>query len=135
MTLQELSRTLPNGFHDAFISTVNIDYVKQEARLSLSVWCGELSSEESINREIYRNGELILSGLSYWVVEPPDPNYDYDQSKALWIDAGELSSENFKPTIKLPELAVGAFGSWIFVRNWNAFMYFAARESSFNWKE
>jgi hypothetical protein len=135
MTLQELSRTLPNGFHDSFISTVTIDYVKQEARLSVSVWCGEHSSEESTRREEYREGELILSGLSYWVVEPPDPNHDYDQSKPLWIDIGELSSENFTPTIQLPESAVGDFASWIFVRNWNAFIYLAAREASINWKE
>jgi hypothetical protein len=59
----------------------------------------------------------------------------YDQAKTLWIDTGEWPSENFTATVQLPELAVGAFGSWIFVRNWNAFMYFAARDSSFTWKE
>jgi len=77
------------------ITAVNIDYVNQQVRLSLSVWCGDLSSEDRKIREAYKDGELSLSGLLYWVVEPPDPSYDYAQSKPLWIDAGELASANW----------------------------------------
>ena len=29
LTIEELERTLPNGFHDAEISTIRLDYVKR----------------------------------------------------------------------------------------------------------
>ena len=136
MTLEELADTLPNGFHDAQVTSVGIDYVKREARLLIDLWVGELSTDNEELREAYRKGELKLSGLLYWVIEPPDANYPYGESKQLWVDAGALESASFKPSVKLPEpLPARAFASWIFVQGWNSFMYLAAMDASLEWKE
>jgi hypothetical protein len=89
MTLEELADTLPNGFHDAQVSSVSIDYVEREARLNIDLWVGVPSEDEEL-REAYREGELKLSGLLYWVIEPPDANYLYGKSKQLRVDAGSL---------------------------------------------
>jgi len=87
-------------------------------------------------REVYRKGELKLSGLLYWVIEPPAANYPYGESKQLLVDAGSLESASFKPSVKLPEpLLAKAFASWIFVQGWNSFMYVAAMDASIEWKE
>jgi hypothetical protein len=135
MTLEELADTLPNGFHDAQISSVSIDYVERQARLNIDLWVGVPSEDEEL-REAYREGELKLSGLLYWVIEPPDANYPYGKLEQLWVDAGSLESASFKPSVKLPEpLPAGAFASWIFVQGWNSFMYLAAMDASLEWKE
>ena len=46
----------------------------------------------------------------------------------LWIDAGPLHSLKNQPA--LPAVSDGAFVWWIFVRQWNAFMYIAATDAS-----
>jgi len=136
MTLEELADTLPNGFHDAQARSVSIDYVKREARLVIDLWVGDSSSGSTELREAYRKGELKLSGLFYWVIEPPDANYPYAESKQLWVDTGSLESASFNPSVKLPGvLQAGAFASWIFVQGWNSFMYVAATDASLEWKE
>ena len=79
---------------------------------------------------------MKLSGLLYWVIEPPDTNYPYVESKQLWVDAGSLASADFKPSVNLPEpLPANAFASWFFIQNWNSFMYVAAMDASLEWKE
>ena len=66
MTLEELADTLPDGFHDAQISSVSIDYIKREARLIIDLSVGDPSSEDEELRDAYREGELKLSGLFYY---------------------------------------------------------------------
>lgn len=67
MTLEELADTLPNGFHDAQVSSLSIDYIKREARLLIDLWVSDSPSDSEELREAYRKGELKLSGLLYWV--------------------------------------------------------------------
>jgi hypothetical protein len=40
MTLDELAVSLPNGFHDAELKTLALDYERREARLVLDLWSG-----------------------------------------------------------------------------------------------
>ena len=42
MTLEELSATLPNGFHDSYVSTLTVDYVHRKAILDVQVWIGSM---------------------------------------------------------------------------------------------
>jgi len=46
MNLEDIENGLPNGFHDAFLQRVIIDYAKREATLNVSVWVGEVLSED-----------------------------------------------------------------------------------------
>ena len=59
MTLDELARTLPNGFHDAEVSTATLDYARGEARLILDVWIGDMEAPAK-ERETYRLAELTF---------------------------------------------------------------------------
>lgn len=136
MTLEELADTLPNGFHDAEVRQLKIDYVKREVRLLLDLCVGDPSAETEELREGYRQAEVKLSGLLYWVIEPPDARYAYGKAGTLWIDAGALESDEPQLSVKLPEsLPSGAFASWIFVQDWNSFMHVAAMDASIKWKD
>jgi len=135
MTLEELADTLPNGLHDAQVSSISIDYLKREAKFALDVWVGDSSSQDEEVREAYQGGELKLSGLLYCAIEPPDGNYPYGEAERLWVDAGALGSDSIRPSVKLPEpLPEGAFAYWFFVQGWNSFIYVAARDASLEWR-
>ncbi len=127
MTLDDIALELPNGFHDALLRTLTIDYVSHRATLALRVWVGDAHAATEAEREAYRPATLTVSGLAWCIVESPEPVTD-GTGDGLWIDAGPVSNLKDKPA--LPTVPDGAFAWWIFVRQWNAFMYIAGR--SFN---
>jgi hypothetical protein len=118
MRLEEIEKSLPNGFHDSYIEKVSIDYPKQEASFSINIWTGDLSAKDKSEKETCRKASLTLSELHYFVVEPPDPKYPYDKEGALWMDAGPVGSVHLKTATKLPdEVPEGAFRHWFYIRN------------------
>ena len=130
MTLEEISDSLPNGFHDTQIKKINLDYANREARLDLEIWIGTDSSTKGEDPDTYRAAQLILSQLLFCVIEPPDPNYSYQEGKPLWVDAGSSPYTQISTSIRLPEpLPEGAFIHWFFVNNWNAFIQVAAKNA------
>lgn len=64
-TLTEIDDSLPNGFHDAMIHSIQLDYVNREAIIKLDVWVGDLNSGDENLRDKYQSGQLILSDLLY----------------------------------------------------------------------
>jgi len=132
-TLEGLAGSLPNGFHDSELKALSIDYVKRELSLSLDVWTGDLTAPSANGREAYRSAEVLLTGLIYCVCEPPDSRYQYSDAHSVKIDVGEMRSLKRPPAMKLPSVTEEAFASWIFVSDWNAFMYVAAEDVHLTW--
>ena len=128
MTLDELDGLLPNGLHDAYLQTVAINFTDRTVRLDLDIWVGD--DEE---REAYRRAQVTLSGVLFWVSEPPEPLSPFLSPGPLWIDAGPLTDKIPKKQSSLPPVPQGVFVNWIFVRDWNAFIYVAAEEASLTW--
>jgi hypothetical protein len=64
---------LPNGMHDASISDMRVEFGRRTVTLDLHFWVGDLDAENETNREAYRVGRLVLSGVVAMLVEPPDP--------------------------------------------------------------
>ena len=56
MTFEELDNELPNGFHDAQLHSVRIDYVRGTMTLHMSFWVGDLNgpNKENTGLESYR---------------------------------------------------------------------------------
>lgn len=127
MTLKEIEDALPNGFHDARIHMINIDYVKGLLMLEMEVWVAEA---KEANPDIYRVARLTLSPFQFCVIEPPDPTYLLPEGKALWVDAGSADSALAPPSIPSHDhLPKGAFTYCFFVHDWNAFIYIAALDA------
>ena len=123
MKLDEIDRSLPNGFHDSYIQSIHLDYEKREARLKINIWMGDLSSDIESIREAYKTGEFIISGLIYFVIDPPDSNYEYsDRSPlSLWVDAGPIEKMSKSPPVSLlKKLPRDSFTYCCYVSNWNA---------------
>jgi hypothetical protein len=134
MTLQDLASTLPNGFHDAKLYALSLDYVKGDACLDLDVWVGDLESDDKPVRNAYRSCILKLIGLELFVVEPQDSRYRFKKGEWLTIDVGGLDELSEAPRLALPTFEAGVSVSWVYVKQWNAFMYLAAKDVSFEWK-
>ena len=121
MTLEEIDLSLPNGFHDSSIFAVRLDYVRRTAEIDLELWVPGPDDEDP---EKYQTATLFISGLIYFVIEPPGPPNTAHAAPSL-VDGG--SSELERATYPLPKsLPDGAFTYWFFVSNWNAFIHIAA---------
>ena len=62
LTVEDLSRTLPNGFHDAEFRTILLDYTARRAVIELSLWMGDMEGPKA-SRETYRDAELAIESL------------------------------------------------------------------------
>lgn len=126
--------TLPNGLHDAEVSSLHFDPVKRELKLRLRVWVGDVGAETEAERERYQSGVLVFRGVHYVVNTAPDPSYPYAKPSPLTIDADDLRDLREPPDVSLPPTPEGAFAVSIFVSEWNAFIYVAAREVVMTWR-
>lgn len=133
MNFKLFLNSLPNGLHDAHISAINIDYVARSIKMFAEIWTGDLESNIDSIREGYKNAEICITNFQYIVIEQPDHNYGYNKKETLWIDAGEIDDLKKKP--ELPEAQANNFQFWIFVNDWNAFIYIAAESINIEWHD
>ena len=132
MTFEELDERFPNGFDDAEIMSVRIDYLTREGKLILSLrgnW------PESPNRDEYRQAELSLYGLYYFSIEAPDPDrLFYPEQFKLTVDGLPEDPEQFPLFKRLQsKLTPSAFCCRFYVHDWNSFIHLAARDARFSW--
>jgi hypothetical protein len=131
VTIEEMARTLPNGFHDSWLSQVTVDYVAQTASLMLDICIGDLDAPPGEERDRLRAARLDLLGLEYFIMEPPDPRYEYRDAGDVMLDLCDSD-----PAIATPRpLALGGFAGRFFVNDWNAFIHFAARDCRLTWTD
>ena len=128
VTLHELADTLPNGFHDAEIRTVSVDYCDQRAVLQLEVWVGSMNAPPEHGREVYRLAELELRGLAYLAMEPPDHNYPYGDGSPIGVDLSQRSVP-----VNGPPPRHGYFAACFFVTDWNSCITVSAQDAALQW--
>lgn len=135
MTIEEIEKTLPNGFHDASLEKLNIHYDTREAELEMLVDVGNPDAPSEEAREGTRKGVLTLTSFLFCVIEPPDSRSSYQEVRGLWIaDSGPAIST--KLATKLPgPLPKGAFAHYFFINDWNSFIFIAAEDARFEWKK
>lgn len=125
MTIQEIARGLPNGFHDAEIEAIRIDYAQNKAEFVLDIWVGTMDDPPA-TRETYRKGILLISGLLYCAMDVPDEECSFANSRPLTIDLAE-------PTEFHPNGAAFACRFW--VNEWNAFIHLSGMSAELEWQE
>ena len=119
MTIDDIERSLPNGFHDSIITGLHVNYAERTAEIEIDNLVSVLETPD----EEYRSIKLRISGLLYLVIEPPESLYDAERELSL-ADGG---SSEVKSSAPLPKpLPDGAFTYWFFVSDWNSFIHIAA---------
>jgi hypothetical protein len=131
MTLTDIDRELPNGFHDAYLLRFAVDYAKAAMTLDLNLWIGTPDGRTPEDRERYKPCRVRIAGLAWCVIAPPDgiirPN-----PRGFRVDAGPVSDLETPPI--LPAAPDGVFSWWFFVQEWNASLYVAGRSAALEWK-
>jgi|SRR5208337_1138082 len=133
MTFEELDRRFPNGFDDAEITSLTLDYQTRTAKLELNL---RGNPPESPNRDEYQPALLLLDGFYYFVIEPPDAGH-------LWYPQRSIQANGYPEDVRqfplfealMPKLSADAFCCRLYVHDWNSFIHVAAKDAQFSWVE
>ena len=131
MTFKEIELTLPNGFHDAYLTGVDFNILERTVVLSISV---DVSPAGLSDREC-RASRLTAFAVDFFFIEPPDGTYPYRlNSEGLSVSGdGALQGTDSKIEALISNLTEGTHCYRFFFDSWNAFMYIAARDVAFSW--
>ncbi len=135
----DISELLGIWFHDVEVSRISIDYVKREVELDCIIPIGFWNSPNRDGlTEGEKRGRLLLTGLLFISIEPPDENYPYEDSDGIAITSeGSATTAEFKEKYaahlaKMPQsLPEEAFIHYFYVVDWNTFIFVAARDAAF----
>jgi len=135
MTFDELDNTLPNGFHDAYLHRIEMDYITRTLQLVVVVWIGDM--DDPPRKEAYRQALVTVKDVAYLVIEPPDfespqnGGYPWEEPGEIRFDTGEgpVSQSN---TI-LPPAPVGTTANWMYLSDFNRCLFFAAGDATLEW--
>ena len=128
MNIVDLERTHEISFHDSDLCSLSIDFVERTVEFILNVCVGEPGSADPERR---RRAHVVMSGLEYLVLAPPDPTYPYQRGVAVDIDPCG-PDETVSSRYQIPQ---GAFSGRFFVSDWNSFIHFAAMDVQLTWLE
>lgn len=131
MTFEELDERFPNGFDDAEISAINIDYEKRTAKLELRL---RASLPDSPDRDVYSRGALVVSGIYYISIDAADAGHVFGSPAERITVNGYPEDRDQFPLFGFlhPKLSPGAFCCRFFVHDWNSFIHIAARQAAFS---
>lgn len=137
MTFDELERSLPNGFHDAEVSRIAIDYCAGSLVLNADFWIGDLDASEPARREERRHGVLTVDGLVFCAIEAPDPGVPLVAGGGPVTASGDSPDSNSGPSQGrlIARLPPGTSCYRLFISEWNAFIYIAARTVRLEWED
>jgi hypothetical protein len=132
MTFQDLEETLPNGFDDAQLKSLLVDYVGRRLASQMEILVG---TPEAGDRHEYRAATLTVTGVYFCVIEPPDVKYPFGKEhKPIWISGDNawpdaLSHWAATSALANPGLTYHRF----FCNDWNSFIYIAADDVLLSW--
>ena len=137
MTWADLEQRLPNGFHDARLDEISINYRDRTAVFELEFWAVVDWPKNSPAEvpELYRRGRLTFSGLLACTMDVPNGEYQVPDACELWIDVAPADHTVLEhpswPKESLPE---GAFKRGFYFLNDSAsFVHVAAQDIGFEW--
>jgi hypothetical protein len=134
MTFEELSQELPNGFHDAEIRGVSLDFLVPSIRLEVSL---DVSDSDDPDPERYRNGTLQVVTPYLFFLEAPYPDYPFLLDGAPLDVSGDtvLTGQNSSVDKLIEALPPGATAYRFFLHEWNSFLYLAGAGVKFSWDD
>lgn len=132
MTFEEFDQRFPNGFSDAEIFSINIDYETRIVTLTFNL---RGNSPHSPDRDVYARAELTVRGIYYVSIDPPDRAHLFGpEREKITVDGFPEGTHDFPLFADLkPKLPAGAFCCRFFVHDWNSFIHIGAADAEFSW--
>lgn len=136
MHIKEIKESLPNAFHDSYISSLSLDYLKREIVFNINIFIGDPEAETFGGRERTRDAILRIKKFHYFICNPPDSRYDVSQSKAIWLTDLCVDSDYWELPDTLPgNIPDKSFVCGGFISDWNSFIYFSGEDAELEWIE
>src|SRR5579864_1590131 len=89
---------LPNGFHDAEIFSVEINYAAGTVKFHLALLVGWPDDPEA-ERQEYQEAEMLVTGLIFCSIDPPSPDYPFAlRGKPICV-GGDPAQEDNLPSL------------------------------------
>jgi hypothetical protein len=129
MTFKEAEESLPNGFHDAKIVRILLDYPSGTLLMKMNILVG---TPDSADIDEYRSAELKVRGLYFFFIDPPDPRYPFRPNGRPLKVSGDPATDSSPVIAKLPE-EVSYYR--FFVDLWNSFIHVAGSGVEISWNE
>ncbi len=134
MTFEEVVKSLPNGFHDAKVRKIMVDYEGRSIAMEMELLVGMPGAP---NSESYEIGTLTVAPFFFFIVEPPDPSYDFvPDGKPLHV-VGDSAKAAQSPTFDslMADLSKKVESYRFFIEEWNSFLYIAGESVAFSWDD
>lgn len=126
MTIIEIEERLPNGFHDAKINRMYIEYVDRTLIIEINIIISEPNDVEIISKNVILN----ISGLVFCSIGLPDYSYNIPGFTEAWISAS-MSEKPKELTINKPFYHPdGAFEHYFYINNWNTYIVIVALDAN-----
>lgn len=134
MTFEQIEGTLPNGFHDAGLLELAVDYESRRAVLNLEVHVG---TPDDADPERYRRATVTVTGLHLAAIDAPDAHYPFlPDGSPLWVQGASIRpGDNAAIDAALAALPADSVTYRFFVVDWNSFIYLAGANAEFRWEE
>ena len=128
MNLLEIENLLPNGFHDAYLARLSLDFSRREAEFSIDILTG---TDDQPVSDRYRKCRLIIHDYAVVMLEPPVAYRDIRKAKGLGIDRTELSDEE-RRAVADSGYTIPKDNFWLalFVYEWNSRIVINARDAT-----
>jgi len=134
MTFEELERKLPNGFHDAEVGKISMDFVNRSVVIGVNVHVGMPADADP---ECYRTGALKVVSPYLFFIEPPDPRYHFvpDGSPLNASGHSVKLGQNAAVDRLLSVLPSDKTAYLFFLDDWNSSLYLAGGSVEFSWDD
>lgn len=131
MTFQDVAASAPNGFHDAKIDRLSVDYRTGTLTLSMQLWTGTLGTADAEN---YSPAELRVNRLLFCAIEPPDPRYPFaPNGDPLDVSGADGLGDLEAKAGLVAGLPADASLYRFFVDRWNSFICIAGWDIHLSW--
>ena len=131
MTFEELDALYPNGLDDAYVDSIRVEYQSRTAELHLNLRGNPPGSQ---NEDEYQRAILLLRGLYYLVIEPPDTDHLWYPVRSIQVNGYTEDAGQFPLFARLKaRLSPAAFCCRFYVHDWNSFIHVAAADAQFSW--
>ncbi|HEY3927639.1 MAG TPA: hypothetical protein VGL89_04630 [Candidatus Koribacter sp.] len=125
MNFEELDELLPAGLHDTEVLRVEEHFQERRVRMLVEFWW---PTGEEI--EGWKRAWLTLEGIQRWVWEFCSV-YEDSWGGPLSIDGGKADPELLEKHADIyRDLEGELLKGWMFVSNWNAYLYWAGTSIS-----
>jgi hypothetical protein len=114
VTLDELDSLLPNGFHDMYIGSLELDYSTGTIKLNVDLLVGWPEDSES-ERNQYQKAIVTITGLCFCSIDPPYPGLTPClRAEALYVLAEirrkRITCRRFLTSCRISQKGSGAIG-------------------------